>query len=99
VAASHWAIEFEQPAADAFALNNPDAAVFATDCNAILLVSCCCCCCRCCSVGMCDAANAIASMLRQLLGCLIQCHKVLIAYALDPAGMLHPHGLCMPAPV
>jgi DNA (cytosine-5)-methyltransferase 1 len=45
VADSRWAIEFEQPAADAFALNNPDAAVFAMDCNAILLVSCCCCCC------------------------------------------------------
>jgi DNA (cytosine-5)-methyltransferase 1 len=42
VAHSRWAIEFEQPAADAYALNNPDAAVFATDCNAILLVSCCC---------------------------------------------------------
>jgi hypothetical protein len=45
VADSRWAVEFEQPAADAFALNNPDAAVFAMDCNAILLVSCCCCCC------------------------------------------------------
>jgi DNA (cytosine-5)-methyltransferase 1 len=38
VADSRWAIEFEQPAADAYALNNPEAAVFAKDCNAILLV-------------------------------------------------------------
>lgn len=44
-ARSRWAIEFEAPAADAFALNNPGAAVFAADCNAILLVSCCCCWC------------------------------------------------------
>lgn len=39
VAVSKWAIEYEQPAADAFKLNNPDAAVFCNNCNAILVVS------------------------------------------------------------
>ena len=31
-----WAIEYEVPAADAFKLNNPDAAVFANNCNVLL---------------------------------------------------------------
>jgi hypothetical protein len=39
VAVSKWAIEYEQPAADAFKLNNPEAAVFCNNCNAILVVS------------------------------------------------------------
>lgn len=38
VAVSKWAIEYEKPAADAFQLNNPDAAVFCNNCNVILLV-------------------------------------------------------------
>jgi hypothetical protein len=38
VAVSKWAIEYEQPAADAFKLNNPEAAVFCNNCNAILVV-------------------------------------------------------------
>jgi hypothetical protein len=38
VAESKWAIEYEQPAADAFKLNNPHSAVYARDCNAILTV-------------------------------------------------------------
>lgn len=38
VAESKWAIEYEQPAADAFKLNNPQSAVYARDCNAILAV-------------------------------------------------------------
>jgi hypothetical protein len=40
VADTKWAIEYEQPAADAFKLNNPEAAVFCNNCNVILLVSC-----------------------------------------------------------
>lgn len=39
VAVTKWAIEYEKPAADAFQLNNPDAAVFCNNCNVILLVS------------------------------------------------------------
>lgn len=39
VAETKWAIEYERPAADAFQLNNPDAAVFCDNCNVILLVS------------------------------------------------------------
>lgn len=39
VADTKWAIEYEQPAADAFQLNNPGAAVFCNNCNVILLVS------------------------------------------------------------
>jgi hypothetical protein len=39
VADTKWAIEYEQPAADAFKLNNPEAAVFCNNCNVILLVS------------------------------------------------------------
>jgi hypothetical protein len=35
---SRWAIEYEQPAADAFKLNHPAAAVFSNNCNVILLV-------------------------------------------------------------
>ena len=31
-----WAIEYEDPAADAFKLNHPHAAVFAANCNVIL---------------------------------------------------------------
>ena len=31
-----WAIEYESPAADAFKLNHPHAAVFAANCNVIL---------------------------------------------------------------
>lgn len=38
VAVTKWAIEYEQPAADAFKLNNPDAAVFCNNCNVILQV-------------------------------------------------------------
>jgi hypothetical protein len=38
VAESKWAIEYEQPAADAFRMNNPQTAVYARDCNAILAV-------------------------------------------------------------
>jgi DNA (cytosine-5)-methyltransferase 1 len=38
VADTKWAIEYEQPAADAFQLNNPGAAVFCNNCNVILLV-------------------------------------------------------------
>jgi hypothetical protein len=38
VAETKWAIEYEQPAADAFKLNNPNAAVYANDCNVILAV-------------------------------------------------------------
>jgi hypothetical protein len=40
VADSRWAIEYEAPAADAFKLNNPKAAVFCNNCNAILVVRC-----------------------------------------------------------
>ena len=36
VAKSCWAIEFEQPAAQAFRLNNPETTVFTDDCNTIL---------------------------------------------------------------
>lgn len=39
VTETKWAIEFNHQAAEAFKLNNPDAAVFSTDCNAILVVS------------------------------------------------------------
>jgi DNA (cytosine-5)-methyltransferase 1 len=39
VADTRWAIEYEVPAADAFKLNNPQAAVYASDCNVILAVS------------------------------------------------------------
>lgn len=38
VADTKWAIEYEQPAADAFKLNNPNAAVFCNNCNVILMV-------------------------------------------------------------
>lgn len=31
-----WAIEYENPAAEAFKLNNPGAAVFANNCNVLL---------------------------------------------------------------
>jgi DNA (cytosine-5)-methyltransferase 1 len=33
---TQWAIEYESPAADAFKLNNPDAAVFCNNCNVLL---------------------------------------------------------------
>jgi DNA (cytosine-5)-methyltransferase 1 len=33
---TRWAIEYERPAADAFALNNPHAEVFCSNCNVIL---------------------------------------------------------------
>jgi DNA (cytosine-5)-methyltransferase 1 len=33
-----WAIEYESPAADAFRLNYPEAAVFCHNCNVILRV-------------------------------------------------------------
>ena len=36
VAKTYWAIECEPTAAQAFRLNNPDAAVFTDDCNTIL---------------------------------------------------------------
>lgn len=36
VADSHWAIEKEEPAANAFKLNNPKATVFTEDCNLLL---------------------------------------------------------------
>ena len=36
VAESCWAIEKEEPAAQAFRLNNPKATVFTDDCNALL---------------------------------------------------------------
>ncbi|KAF8055388.1 MET1B [Scenedesmus sp. PABB004] len=39
VAVSRWAIEYEQPAADAFKLNNPDAAVFCNNCNVLLVAA------------------------------------------------------------
>lgn len=39
VAESRWAIEYEQPAADAFKLNYPDATVFCNNCNVLLMVS------------------------------------------------------------
>uniref|UniRef100_A0A383WCP9 Cytosine-specific methyltransferase n=1 Tax=Tetradesmus obliquus TaxID=3088 RepID=A0A383WCP9_TETOB len=39
VADTKWAIEYEQPAADAFKLNNPEAAVFCNNCNVILLAA------------------------------------------------------------
>ncbi|KAF6265105.1 hypothetical protein COO60DRAFT_1470199 [Scenedesmus sp. NREL 46B-D3] len=39
VADSKWAIEYEQPAADAFKLNNPEAAVFCNNCNVILVAA------------------------------------------------------------
>jgi hypothetical protein len=75
VADSRWAIEFEQPAADAYALNNPDAAVFAMDCNAILLVSCCC---RCCGSGgrkyMCYAPHV------SQVQCAQYCHLACLFY-------------------
>lgn len=35
-AVSKWAIEYEAPAAEAFKLNNPDATVWAANCNVIL---------------------------------------------------------------
>ena len=35
-AETKWAIEYEQPAAEAFKLNNPDAAVFCNNCNVLL---------------------------------------------------------------
>eukprot|EP00983_Pelagomonas_calceolata_P102572 1158821-Pelagomonas_calceolata.AAC.5 len=38
VAQSRWAIEYEQPAADAFKLNYPDAKVFCNNCNVLLMV-------------------------------------------------------------
>src|SRR5690242_15368197 len=37
--ACRWAIEYEAPAAEAFKLNNPEAAVFCANCNVILRVS------------------------------------------------------------
>ena len=36
VAESCWAVEKEEPAAQAFRLNNPKATVFTDDCNALL---------------------------------------------------------------
>eukprot|EP00963_Diacronema_lutheri_P012368 scaffold1724_cov341-Pavlova_lutheri.AAC.44 len=33
---ARWAIEYEKPAADAFQLNNPEAVVFAQNCNVVL---------------------------------------------------------------
>lgn len=36
VAKSHWAVEYEYPAAEAFRKNNPDAATFCANCNVIL---------------------------------------------------------------
>ncbi|MEW5318123.1 MAG: hypothetical protein WDW38_009370 [Sanguina aurantia] len=33
---TRWAVEYEQPAADAFQLNNPDAKVLCNNCNALL---------------------------------------------------------------
>jgi hypothetical protein len=38
IAATRWAVEFEQPMAEAFQVNNPAAAVFCDDCNVILTV-------------------------------------------------------------
>lgn len=38
IADSRWAIEYEQPAADAYQLNNPQAKVFCANCNVILRV-------------------------------------------------------------
>jgi hypothetical protein len=38
VAVSRWAVEYEQAAADAFKLNNPDASVFCNNCNVLLRV-------------------------------------------------------------
>lgn len=38
VAETKWAIEYDQAAADAFALNNPDAKVFCNNCNVLLRV-------------------------------------------------------------
>ena len=35
-AVTKWAIEYEAPAAEAFKLNNPDATVWAANCNVIL---------------------------------------------------------------
>ena len=39
VADTKWAIEYEEPAANAFQLNNPKAEVFCNNCNVILRVS------------------------------------------------------------
>lgn len=39
MAESRWAIEYEQPAADAFKLNNPGASVYCRDCSVVLAVS------------------------------------------------------------
>jgi DNA (cytosine-5)-methyltransferase 1 len=36
VAVSHWAIEYEPSAAEAFKLNNPEAATFCNNCNVLL---------------------------------------------------------------
>jgi DNA (cytosine-5)-methyltransferase 1 len=36
VAESHWAIELDDPAAQAFRLNNPGCTVFTDDCNDLL---------------------------------------------------------------
>jgi hypothetical protein len=38
VAQSHWAIEYEQAAAEAFKLNYPEAKVFCDNCNVLLMV-------------------------------------------------------------
>lgn len=38
VAASCWAIEKDEPAAQAFRLNNPKATVFTDDCNTLLKI-------------------------------------------------------------
>jgi hypothetical protein len=39
VATCRWAVEYEQAAADAFKLNNPEANVFCNNCNVLLRVS------------------------------------------------------------
>lgn len=39
MAESRWVIEYEQPAADAFKLNNPGASVYCRDCSVVLAVS------------------------------------------------------------
>lgn len=36
MAKAKWAIEYDQAAADAFKLNNPDAEVFCNNCNVLL---------------------------------------------------------------
>ena len=38
-AVTKWAIEYEYPAAEAFRLNNPDAATFCNNCNVLLLAA------------------------------------------------------------